>query len=161
MLCRNKQTTNHNKQTIDANSFWMPTALDILVMTNDNLKLIFTSYSSRRLHEEVDTGSALPEQALQYQEELPSEWRSWEQWQLMTMIMMTIWLCLYPKRVMMMMTIGTCLYPKRVTSSGFPPKCFIFCCNHFKAAICSTIIILTIFITQILVTWPWFSHFLF
>ena len=51
----------------------MPTALDILVMTNDNLKLIFTSYSSRRLHEEVDTGSALPEQALQYQEELPIE----------------------------------------------------------------------------------------
>ena len=44
-------------------------------------------------------------------------------------------------RMMTMMTIGTYLYPKRVTSSGFPPKCFIFCCNHFKAAIWATIMI--------------------
>ena len=43
---------------------------------------------------------------------------------------------------MMTMTIESCLYPKRVTSSGFPPKCFIFCCNHFNAAIWDTLIIL-------------------
>ena len=104
---------------------------------------IFTSNSGWRLHEEVNAGSALPEQSLYSHPsgKLSDNW-GWQEG-------------------LELMTIGAaCLYPKRVTSSGFPPKCFIFCCNHFRAAIWGTILIFIIWpsfvFTGILAT-TWFS----